>query len=362
MRLFRLSTNNAGYLDAFHGSRPELAGQPYAAQHRTLMEDCFGWADFWTNGLTGLGYATWEPVSNARPQQEAWARENGVRFDEETWLFDISLAQIKAFAPDVLLINDHHTFGRDYLDVVRSRCPSIRLVVGWCGAPYFSDEVFRAYDLTLTNVAGILEDLQGKGFHARPFTHGFSPVVLDRLGNGGDLAHGFTFAGSIIPDRNYHTARFALIDHLTRHAGLEIWTPNLAALARELGPEAAGALHPGLFGLDMYRALARSRVSLNSHIDISLDHASNMRLFEATGVGACLLTDWTPNLADLFEVDVEVVAYRSPEEAAEKAGYLMDNPGERDAIARAGQARTLRDHSFTQRARELDRIIRKELA
>ncbi|MBG0791131.1 MAG: glycosyltransferase family 1 protein [Desulfovibrionaceae bacterium] len=362
MRLFRLSTNNPGYLDTFHGQRPELAGQPYAVQYRTLMEDCFGWADFWTHGLADLGYSTWEPVSNAQPQQESWAKEHGIRYDEKTWLFDISLAQIKAFAPDVLLINDHHTFGKDYLDAIRGQCPSIRLVIGWCGAPYFTDEVFRAYDLTLTNVTGILNDLQRKGFNVRLFAHGFSPKVLDRLEARSTLTNGFTFAGSVIPGQRYHTERFALIDHLKRHTDLEIWTPNREALVRKLGPEAAGSIHHGLFGLDMYRVLAHSRVSLNSHIDISLDHASNMRLFEATGVGACLLTDWTPNLADLFEADAEVVAYRSPEEAAEKAKYLLDNPRERDAIANAGQVRTLRDHSFTQRAQELDRIIRRKLA
>ena len=40
------------------------------------------------------------------------------------------------------------------------------------------------------------------------------------------------------------------------------------------------------------------------------DNATNMRLFEATGCGAMLITDAKQNLGDLFSVGVEIVAYR----------------------------------------------------
>ena len=44
-----------------------------------------------------------------------------------------------------------------------------------------------------------------------------------------------------------------------------------------------------------------------------------MRLFEATGSGACLVTDWKENLGELFEPDVEVVTYRSVAECVKKS-------------------------------------------
>ncbi len=86
-----------------------------------------------------------------------------------------------------------------------------------------------------------------------------------------------------------------------------------------------------------------------------------MRLFEATGVGACLLTDRKDNLASLFEPDREVVTYGSAEEAVEKYRYLADNPRERATIAAAGQRRTLRDHGFDRRAARIDEILRVSL-
>jgi spore maturation protein CgeB len=112
----------------------------------------------------------------------------------------------------------------------------------------------------------------------------------------------------------------------------------------------------------MFQQLHDSRVALNTHIDISRRSASNMRLFEATGVGACLLTDWRENLPQLFDTDAEVVAYRDAEECVEKVNYLLAHEDERRAIAAAGQRRTLREHTFAHRAAQIDEIIREWLA
>jgi spore maturation protein CgeB len=87
-----------------------------------------------------------------------------------------------------------------------------------------------------------------------------------------------------------------------------------------------------------------------------------MRLFETTGVGTCLVTDWKSNLGELFEPDREVVTYRSAEECVDKVKWLLEHPAEREDIARSGQSRTLKDHSFAQRAVQLDQIIRRELS
>jgi len=84
-------------------------------------------------------------------------------------------------------------------------------------------------------------------------------------------------------------------------------------------------------------------------------------LFEATGVGACLLTDWRENLSDLFEPDKEVLTYRSAAECVEKVNYILEHEDERLSIAAAGQLRTLREHTFDNRAARIDEIIRSVL-
>ena len=86
-----------------------------------------------------------------------------------------------------------------------------------------------------------------------------------------------------------------------------------------------------------------------------------MRLYEATGVGSMLLTDRKDNLHELFDIDREVVAYSSKEEAAEMVRYYLDHPDEMASIAQAGQARTLREHTYGQRMQELVPILKRHM-
>jgi spore maturation protein CgeB len=111
----------------------------------------------------------------------------------------------------------------------------------------------------------------------------------------------------------------------------------------------------------MYRALQRSLVTFNSHVPTSRI-ARNMRLFEATGVGACLITDWRENMNDLFADGTEIVTYRSKEECLEKLRWLIAHPEETRQIAASGQRRCLSDHTYRSRAAILDEIITRQLA
>jgi spore maturation protein CgeB len=101
-------------------------------------------------------------------------------------------------------------------------------------------------------------------------------------------------------------------------------------------------------------------LTLNDHGDIP-PYANNCRLFEATGVGTLLVTDWKKNLHEMFEPGKEVVSYHTPEECIEKIQYYLEHEDEREEIARAGQQRTLRDHTYYQRMQELVDIVQKYL-
>lgn len=116
-----------------------------------------------------------------------------------------------------------------------------------------------------------------------------------------------------------------------------------------------------VFGMDMYRVLARSRVTLNIHTVAADGEVGNMRMFEATGVGACLLTDDGTNMADLFDKDREIVTYSSLGECEEKAAYLLEHDSVREQIARAGQERTLRDHTPIKRCGRIHELILERL-
>jgi spore maturation protein CgeB len=109
--------------------------------------------------------------------------------------------------------------------------------------------------------------------------------------------------------------------------------------------------------MDMYRVLSESRITVNVHIDVAENFANNMRLYEATGCGALLITEEKDNLANLFRPGEEVVTYRSTDHAVEKIKYYLNRPIEAAAIARAGQQRTLKEHTYRHRMGELTDIF-----
>ena len=406
MRLAKLGIYPLTYLKNFYAKRPALKTQTYAVQHAALIEDCFGSADFWTNGLNKLGYETIDIIANAELLQASWATENDFNFDNDDKLFEIAAAQIKRNRPDVLLIADYSTITAEFIRNIRRECPSIRLVLGWCGAGYYDSSIFKEWDIALSCVPEMTDDFNKQGLCSYHVNHAFAPRVLDSLDLESQPNVDFAFVGSVVKQSKFHLARERLLLHLIESTNLQIWADlkhptfrqrcdvavrrqafEIVAVARNVGAtkkilnslplvnkvarwESPPDLEqfvderilrrtlPPLFGVEMFQKLRASRVVFNNHIDVSPVSASNMRLFEATGVGACLVTDWKENLPDLFEPEKEVLTYRTAEECVEKVNYLLAHEDERRAIAAAGQLRTLRDHTFENRAARIDEIIR----
>ena len=140
---------------------------------------------------------------------------------------------------------------------------------------------------------------------------------------------------------------------------MPIWTASTAGIPDQ-SPVLRYRQH-AVWGLEMYDILKRSALTLDHHVDIAEEFAGNQRLFEATGVGTLLVTDWKKNLHEMFEPGKEVIAYRTPEECVEMIQYYLEHENERQAIARAGQQRTLRDHTCRNRMEELVSIVERYL-
>ena len=388
------------YLTRLHERFPELTGADYRTQHRIVTHDHFAWAMPFNHAMAPFGYDVWNVDRGIESMQRAWARENGCASLSPD---DIVVAQAKAFRPDVLFydLSDPHLLRR-----LRAELPSVRLVLGWVGSPLTLGKTWDQIDLLLTCAPESVPRLEAMGVRAIHVDHSFDPSIIDRL-RPTERPIDMSFIGSIVRRSAFHLGRERLLLRLREEVPLTIYSPTLNVTARDyakvvvaatahgvvgglrrtgllaqlrgnpkverltriaspprlpLNRRLARGMRPAVFGLEYFQVLKDSGISLNVHADTSPTHASNMRLFEATGVGSCLLTDWKTNIASLYEPDREVVVYRSPEEAADKARWLLAHPVERRAIAEAGQRRTLRSHTFAHRAAEIDAILRRELS
>jgi SAM-dependent methyltransferase len=115
--------------------------------------------------------------------------------------------------------------------------------------------------------------------------------------------------------------------------------------------------HGHAWGIEMFRLLGRARVVINRHADFAGQYANNMRLYEATGMGACLVTERKANLGDLFALGTEIIEYTSPTQVVNLVRELLDDDVRRGEVAGAGQRRTLREHSYRARTEAMSKVI-----
>ena len=402
MRLARVTSPYPAYLERFYLQHPEASIMTYQDQKAAIEHDAFGWADFWSTALEPLGYSVLELIRNAAPLQWAWAREHGS--PHGTDLRMIAVEQLQRFRPEVLWYNDSdEELLRQILDAV----PSIRLVLGWVGSAIPRSDIWNHMDLILSCAPESVVAMEQAGHAAAHLHHGFDPRIIGRLAER-PKHFDASFIGQVVRSGGVHKLREEFLLTVAEETGLTIFSPSsgftrrddaraamkslcyrlargllmagvpeslvsaLPLLGRTLDWEAAPIrpvssmlrpfLRPAVFGIEMYQVIHDSCVTLNIHADSSPLFASNMRLFETTGAGTCLVTDWRKNLPKLFTPDSEVVTYRNADECVEKIRWLLDHPQEREEIAAAGMRKTLSEHTFAHRAAELDRIIRSNLA
>jgi spore maturation protein CgeB len=112
----------------------------------------------------------------------------------------------------------------------------------------------------------------------------------------------------------------------------------------------------GVFGMDMYQLLYDNLIQLNIHGD-GTQQAGNIRLYEATGVGTLLLTDWKENINEIFIPDEEVIVFKDQNEALKKAAYYLRNEKEAKEISMNGQKRTISNYSAEKRIEQFIRVI-----
>jgi hypothetical protein len=384
MRILILDTYYPEAVRLIYESHPGLKQRSYAEQIRAVYEFGFARADFLATNLRDVGHQTEQFIINITSLQQRWGEEQGVlpkafsQFVKEAqriwrngyrsvkrrlgsasltrqvpeWELKVLDAQVESFQPDVIFICDLLYLPAEVHDRLKQKT---RLLVGEMSYPIPKGLDLRAFDLILSAAPHYVDRLREAGFNAEFLRLAFEPSVLARLNNQAKT-HGVVFVGSV---SGHHEQRVRVLEEVSRRVPLTCWGAYASDLP--LDSPLHGTLRPPLWGYDMYRQLQRAKIALNIHVDVAENYAGNMRLYESTGVGAMLVTDWKPNLHKLFELGKEVVAYRSPAECAELVEYFLSHDEEREEIARAGQERTLRDHTYAQRMRELSEILKRYL-
>ena len=110
--------------------------------------------------------------------------------------------------------------------------------------------------------------------------------------------------------------------------------------------------------LQMVRIFNQSRININlSNASVPAGKQIKGRNFEIPGSGGFLLTDQVENLEDFYEIGKEIVCFSDVADLIDKAKYYLGHEVERNEIAERGYCRTIKDHTFDARFKEIFWIV-----
>ncbi len=393
----------SGFLKSFYRKYPEYRNLNYKEQRENILNETSEPIGSYTRMYNKLGIDAACIITNADFLQKKWRQESGMHsISNQQLVFE----QVNEFKPDVLWIDSIDYIEKSWVDHVRQSYPWIKLIIGGHCAPFNSKMIknFRNLNFIFTCTPGLKNELEKNNINVYLVYHAFDPDVLNKIMNDNfQHENDFIFSGSLYKGGGFHDRRINLLEYiLNRNLDLKIfgnlekkcktrakqliyhvvrflnflhlgnlvlkipifrnqkvYAENLVTTNSRILKK---AVLPPVFGIDMFRLLKKSKIVLNIHGDIAGDYAGNVRLFEATGVGSCLLTDDKKNLNELFDVNKEIVVYNGNDDCIEKIKWLLENEDERSRIAKSGQQRTLSSHTVEERCKMIINIINKELS
>ncbi|CAN5523908.1 hypothetical protein BH10ACT7_BH10ACT7_11560 [soil metagenome] len=336
----------------------------------------FGTGGALARNFRSLGWEAEIVVPNSLTLQTLWAREHGIREPFAAgWKYGAHLArlpiarnllhrlphlhglllqQVKALKPDVVYVQDINLLPPAMSREVRRHTG---MLVGEIASPLPPKPFLTAYDLIVSALPSVVDTAASWGIDSVGIPLGFderwavttpaSEREIDAI-----------FVGSV---SRLQPATIPLLQAVARTVpGLRIYGPAEVDALKDAGLT-SHYVGPA-WGKEMFELLGRSKMVINRHGSIAGPYAVNMRMYETTGSGAALITESKSNLADLFEPGTEVLAYDSIEQAAALAAELLADPARLDAVAAAGQSRTLGTHSYAHRARQVADVLESRLA
>ena len=133
---------------------------------------------------------------------------------------------------------------------------------------------------------------------------------------------------------------------------LKMWSTAPAWLVNRLEKSSAGS---AIVLDDKVRAVRAARIALNP-LHYGEINSLNCRAFELAGCGAFQLITSKPVLSEHFTPGVELDAFRSVDELIEKIHHYLRHPEQAVEMARMGQIRAHREHTYEIRLRDLFRV------
>ncbi|GEM_PF-454622 len=279
--------------------------------------------------------------------QYKWAEEKGWK---ERNLKKILFAQIEDFGPDVFYNGSPMHFSKQ--EISEGLNKKIKRVC-WSASPHFDEEMFKIYQLRLTNLPTHISDGKSKSAYRSLLFQPAHDPVMDAFSANEERPVDLFFYGQYLDF--YFEKRNRLIDQLLdfkeksalnielallydiKYAGRSFYDKILRRRKRIIFPPEfvrSKSLKP-LYGLALYKKIASSKIVFNAAVDFTGKYKVNMRNFEALGLGAHLLSDEGIYPRHMIK-DIHFTTYSDFADFCSKLEMLINEPEKRREAAQRG--------------------------
>lgn len=372
MKIILAQTNYPTFLNDFYKKNPKIKNKSFETIKSYWSKEMFGSSDFYMQNLKPLGWSGTELILNDWIMQSKWMEENGFKIKHPNhplskflppriknllglngWMKEAFFRQVETLNPDVLYIHDLTLLNKADLKFLKNHT---RLLVGQIAYPLpLNQGVLGSYDLIISSFPHFVDKFRSMGIKSEYLRwcsdHRIPKVIGKKI-----RKYNVSYVGGFTP---HHSNGNSVFEKVAEKIKVDFWGYGESFLMP--GSFIKRNFHGNAWGRKMYEIFASSKIVINRHINISEGYANNMRMFDATIMGALLITDHKKNMNEFFEVGREVVTYKNADDLIKKINYYIKNPLELNKIALAGQKRTLKSHTYKSRMKELDIILKKYL-
>lgn len=366
MKFLFISVYYPAFLNSFYDRcGNEVEKLSFQKHRQRLLDELFGDSDFYSAGVRENGYQADDIIANDEKLQKKWAKEEGFtnfgRINlfskipylhivvKPDWVEKILTAQIKKLTPDILYFQDVEYFTPKFLGKLGKK----HFIIAQKASPLWKLNSFKKADLVFTSFPHFVSFFRANKINSEYLKLAFGKKVLEKIPKQKKI-YNCTFVGGIT---RHHSWGNKVLEKVAKKEKLDVFGYGKDDLKKS---SRLYSMHHGeVWGKEMYKVMMQSKMTINRHINVAGKYANNMRLFEATGSGTLLLTDNKQNIEDFFEVDKEIITYKNASDLIKKIKYFSRHAKERETIAKAGQARTLRDHNYKLRMGEMLKMVSK---
>jgi len=372
-KILFLQTNYPTFLNSFYKNNPNWKNLNYKQLMKLWAEEYFGSSNFYSKNLSFYKWRGKEIIANDKNSQFKWAKENKIntnRFIDnflkfvpgyikntintpDRGIFNIFLKQVKKFKPDVIYSHHLGLFSPYQLSKIKE---NTKLLVGQIASPIPKNtNILKRYDLLISSFPHFVKKFKKMGIKSEYLPWCAEENILKKVGEK-KRKYNVSYVGGFTP---HHSKGNKIFNQVSKNVKIDFWGygENFLLPTSKIRKN----FHGQAWGKKMYTIYASSKIVINRHINISNNYANNMRMYEATLMGALLITDEKQNMNEFFKAGKEVITYKNAKDLLYKIRYYLKHNKKRIIIARAGQRRTLKNHTYTIRMKQLDKILRKYL-